>query len=78
MQMLRARCHDCGWEYDCVALPMPMADACRAMAAACCPMCGNRDQNAVAPPRQLTAPEATFKADLVERGRRKPPPSKND
>lgn len=61
MQMLRARCAACSWEYDCVSLPIPVPAACRAMSGMCCPICGNPGGNLVAPPRALTDAEQRHK-----------------
>lgn len=62
MQMFRARCRDCQWEFDVVALPMPITLAARAIGKTCCPMCANRVGNVVAPSRQLTDLERAHKA----------------
>lgn len=64
MQMFRARCRDCQWEFDVVALPMPISKAAEAMGKACCPMCGNRAGNVVAPSRPLTDLERAHKTSL--------------
>lgn len=65
MHMLRGRCDACGWEYDIIVLPMPLAIAAQAMAAPHCPICGNRAGNTVTAPRSLTEDERIHKAAVM-------------
>lgn len=61
MQMLRAKCANCDWIYDCVTLPMAATPACNTMSKVACPMCGNHKGNLVADPRDLTPEERLHK-----------------
>ncbi len=64
MQMFRARCRDCGWIFDVVALPLPLKIAARAMENTCCTMCGNCVSNTLADGRALTDQEAAHKRQM--------------
>lgn len=65
MQMLRAKCARCEWEYDVVTLPMSAALAPRVMLSSACPMCGNRKANTIASPRLLSDVEAGHKRKVL-------------
>lgn len=64
MQMMRARCSECNWEYDVIALPIP-AQAIKSVGKAPCPMCGNVKANTLSTPRALTEWEAEHKRQLI-------------
>ena len=70
-QMFRARCRECDWIWDVVALPMPIEKAAHVIGAARCPMCGNGDDNTVAEGKPLTDAETDHKRRL---NRISPPP----
>lgn len=69
MQMMQARCAECEWVFDIVAIPMEgMKAATGAMKrGSCCPMCGNdkRQKILMANPRPLTEQEANHKRKLL-------------
>ena len=65
MTMLRARCRDCDWIWDVVALPLAVAPAAHAMKSAVCPMCGNDIGNLLAPERALTDAERAHKVKVA-------------
>jgi len=64
MQMFRARCSACRWQFDVVVLPLPITIAAGAMGNTCCPMCANRDGNTVGEARALFEVEREHKAKL--------------
>ena len=65
MQMLRAKCRDCAWTYDCVSLPMETMAAATAIGSVRCPMCGNGKGNTIADPRELTPDERRHKETVL-------------
>ncbi len=54
---MRAKCSECSWSFDVVALPMPVDRAAAAMMQAHCPMCGNAARNTIDAPRLLSGAE---------------------
>lgn len=73
MKMVRAECHECGWLFDVVAIPLRLEVAARAMGACSCPICGNRDRNTLDAPRELTDAEAAHKRAFEGNDRLNPP-----
>ena len=67
LTMFRARCRDCGWSWDVVALPLPLTAATTAIKSTHCPMCANAADNTVAEARLLTDAEAAHKRRLLAR-----------
>lgn len=67
MQMMRGRCRSCEWEYDIIALPMPLADAASAMARSFCPMCGGTNNYLTKHARALTEAEREHKQKVTAR-----------
>ena len=69
MQMMQARCADCEWVFDVVAIPMEgmKAGIAALKRGACCPMCGNdrRQSILMANPSPLTEQEAAHKRKLL-------------
>jgi len=64
--MMRGRCKRCAWEFDLVALPMPLAEVAASCKQAHCPMCGAGSGDVtVAASRPLTAEEGAHKQQVM-------------
>jgi len=71
--MMRGLCKLCTWEFDLVALPMPITEAAAVCQQAHCPMCGATSSSiAVCESRPLTPAEQQHKAALLARRRPEP------
>ena len=58
VEMVRGKCAKCAHVYDVVAGVMPLTVLAKALAdRSTCPICGNRERNALDTPRDLTRDE---------------------